>query len=162
MNNAVGLGEVESMLRLGIKVCMGNDGFSNAMWDEWRTCYLAHKLIHRDPRRMNGESVIEMGVYNNALLAQHFFPDRPGLGAVQQDAPADLILVDYEPITEMTTGNLPWQILFGFRDSMVTMTMVDGVVLMQDRQLTTIDEHKVAAEARKRSRDVWERYQKMF
>jgi len=162
MNNAVGLGDVESMLRLGIKVCMGNDGFSNAMWDEWRTCYLAHKLIHRDPRRMNGGSVIEMGVYNNALLAQHFFPDSPGLGTIQQDAPADLILVDYEPITEMTTGNLPWQILFGFRDSMVTMTMVDGKVLMQDRQLTTIDEKKISAEARKRSRDVWERYQNMF
>jgi len=162
MNNAVGLGDVESMLRLGIKVCMGNDGFSNAMWDEWRTCYLAHKLIHRDPRRMNGASVIEMGVYNNALLAQHFFPNTQGLGTIQPDAPADLILVDYEPITEMNAGNLPWQILFGFRDSMVTMTMVDGVVLMKDRQLTTIDEHKVSAEARKRSANVWERYQNQF
>ncbi len=162
MNNAVGLADVESMLRLGIKVCMGNDGFSNAMWDEWRTCYLAHKLIHRDPRRMNGGSVIEMGVYSNALLAQRFFPNTTGLGTIQQDAPADLILVDYEPITEMTPGNLPWQILFGFRDSMVTMTMVDGAVLMRDRQLTTIDEHKVIFEARKRSKDVWERYQKMF
>ncbi len=162
MNNAVGLADVESMLRLGIKVCLGNDGFSNAMWDEWRTCYLAHKLIHKDPRRMNGESVVEMGAYNNALLAQHFFPNTTGLGTIQEGAPADLILVDYEPVTEMTPGNLPWQILFGFRDSMVTMTMVDGKVLMKDRQLTTIDEHQISAEARKRSKEVWDRYQKMF
>lgn len=162
MNNAVGLADVESMLRLGIKVCLGNDGFSNAMWDEWRTCYLAHKLIHKDPRRMNGESVIEMGAYNNALLAQHFFPRTAGLGTIQEGAPADLILVDYEPVTEMTPGNLPWQILFGFRDSMVTMTMVDGKVLMKDRQLTTIDEHQISAEAKKRSKEVWDRYQKMF
>ena len=62
----------------------------------------------------------------------------------------------------MTPGNLPWQILFGFRDSMVTMTMVDGKVLMKDRELTTIDEHKISAEARKRSKEVWDRYQKMF
>ncbi len=162
MNNAVGLADVESMLRLGIKVCLGNDGFSNAMWDEWRTCYLAHKLIHKDPRRMNGESVVEMGAYNNALLAQHFFPNATGFGTIQEGAPADLILVDYEPVTEMTPGNLPWQILFGFRDSMVTMTMVDGKVLMKDRQLTTIDEHQISAEARKRSKEVWDRYQKMF
>ncbi|MRS05887.1 hydrolase, partial [bacterium] len=162
MNNAVGLADVESMLRLGIKVCMGNDGFSNAMWDEWRTCYLAHKLIHKDPRRMNGADVIELGAYNNALLAQHFFPNTIGLGTIQEGAPADLILVDYEPVTEMTPGNLPWQILFGFRDSMVTTTMVDGKVLMKDRQLTSIDEHKISAEARKRSKEVWDRYQKMF
>jgi len=70
--------------------------------------------------------------------------------------------VDYDPITEMTTGNLPWQILFGFRDSMVTMTMVAGKVLMLDRKLTEIDERQVFAEARERSKIVWKRYQEQF
>jgi hypothetical protein len=42
------------------------------------------------------------------------------------------------------------------------MTMVDGKVLMKDRQLTTIDEHMISEEARKRSKEVWNRYQKMF
>ncbi len=161
-NNAVGLADVESMLRLGIKVCMGNDGFSNAMWDEWRSCYLAHKLINKDPRRMGGDKVIEIAVYNNAQLAARFFPMAEGIGTIGEGATADLILVDYEPITEMTPGNLPWQILFGFRDSMVTMTMVSGKVLMVDRHLTKMDEHRVYAEARERSKLVWERYQKQF
>jgi cytosine/adenosine deaminase-related metal-dependent hydrolase len=40
MNNAVGMADIDSLLRMGIKVCIGNDGFSNAMWDEWRACYL--------------------------------------------------------------------------------------------------------------------------
>jgi putative selenium metabolism protein SsnA len=161
-NNAVGLADVESMLRLGVKVCMGNDGFSNAMWDEWRTCYLAHKLVNKDPRKMGGDKVIEMAVYNNASLSEQFFPNEAGIGTIQEGAPADLILVDYDPITEMNVDNLPWQILFGFRDSMVTMTMVAGKVLMVDRQLTEIDEHKMIANARERSRQVWERYQKQF
>lgn len=161
-NNAVGLVDVDSLLRLGIKVCMGNDGFSNAMWDEWRTAYLAHKLVKKDPRVMSGDMVIEVGVYNNALLARHFFPNAAGIGSIQPGAPADLILVDYQPITEMTTGNLPWQILFGFRDSMVTMTMVDGEILMKDRKLTQIDEKRVYSEARSRSKEVWKRYQNQF
>lgn len=44
MNNAVGLSQPEAMMRAGIKVCLGNDGFSNQMWEEWKTAYLAHKL----------------------------------------------------------------------------------------------------------------------
>ena len=54
MNNGVGAAPVESMLRTGIKVCLGNDGFSNAMWEEWKAAYFLHKLSSRDPRRMPG------------------------------------------------------------------------------------------------------------
>ena len=43
--------DIEGMLRLGIPVCLGNDGFSNNMWAEWKTAYLLHKEAHRDPRR---------------------------------------------------------------------------------------------------------------
>lgn len=162
MNNAVGMADVESLLRLGIKVCMGNDGFSNAMWDEWRSCYLAHKLWHRDPQRMNGSKVIEMGAYNNAEMASHFFPWNGKVGMIEEGAQADLILVDYTPFTEMNTGNLPWQILFGFRDSMVTSTMVAGKFLMKDRQLLTLDKEEIFRKAYNLSKDVWLRYQKQF
>ncbi|MCC6299163.1 MAG: amidohydrolase family protein, partial [Anaerolineales bacterium] len=31
MNNGVGVAQIESMIRAGIKICLGNDGFSNAM-----------------------------------------------------------------------------------------------------------------------------------
>ena len=36
---------VETMLGKGIKVCLGNDGFSNAMWEEWKAAYLVHKSL---------------------------------------------------------------------------------------------------------------------
>ncbi len=117
MNNAVGLADIDSMMRIGVKVCLGNDGFSNAMWDEYRTCYLAHKLWNNDPQRMNGADLAEIAFYNNADLASHFFSQNGKIGVIQEGAQADLILVDYNPFTEMNTGNLPWHIQFGFRDS---------------------------------------------
>lgn len=159
MNNAVGMGDVEGYLRLGIPVCIGNDGFSFTMWDEWRSCYLAHKLWKRDPRSMPGDRVIQMGIYNNARMASHFF--NANIGVITPGAKADLIFVDYQPITELTEDNLPWHILFGFRDSMVTMTMVNGKILMKDRQLL-LDEEKISAEAARLSREVWKRYTKQF
>jgi putative selenium metabolism protein SsnA len=161
MNNAVGLPAVEGMLRAGIKVCLGNDGFSNAMWEEWKAAYLGHKLIHRDPRRLSGTTVADMAIYNNAELAQLQLGSGP-LGVIQPGAEADLIFVDYHPFTALTDGNLPWHILFGFHESMITMTMVAGKVLMQDRQLTTLDEEKIAYEARKLSEKVWQRYSRQF
>ncbi|HJX41298.1 MAG TPA: putative aminohydrolase SsnA, partial [Anaerolineales bacterium] len=157
MNNAVGAAEVEAMLSAGLKVCLGNDGFSNAMWEEWKTAYLLHKVWHRDPRRMGGEAVIQMAVYHNAALAQVFFPGRP-LGVVAPGARADLILVEYHPFTPLSEGNLPWHMLFGFRDSLVTATIVGGRLLMRDRQLLTLDEAEISARARQLAPQVWKRY----
>lgn len=157
MNNGVGIGNVEAMLRAGVRVCLGNDGFSNAMWEEWKTAYLVHKLWNRDPRRMGGYDVTSMAVYNNARLAGMFFPADP-IGVIQPGAVADLILVDYHPYTDLNAGNLPWHIIFGFRDSMVTTTMVDGKILMKDRKLTTLDETEISALARERSVKAWEKF----
>ena len=162
MNNAVGVSAVESMLRAGIKVCIGNDGFSNTMWEEWKFTYLLHKVANLDPRRMNGMDVVQMGVYNNAALANMFFGGHGPIGILTEGAQADLIFVDYQPFTPLTAGNLPWQILFGFNESMVTTTIVAGNVLMQDRKLLTIDEAQVAAEAKKLAPHIWDVYNKQF
>ncbi|OQY20892.1 MAG: hydrolase [Anaerolineaceae bacterium 4572_32.1] len=157
MNNAVGVAPVETMLRGGIKVGMGNDGFSNNMWAEWKTAYLVHKLWHGDPRRAGGYDITQMAVANNAALGRVFWPDAP-LGELAPGAYADLILVDYHPFTELTAGNLPWHILFGFEASAVTSTMVAGKWLMRDRVLLTLDEAAIAAKARELSAAAWQRY----
>jgi putative selenium metabolism protein SsnA len=157
MNNAVGIAPVETMLRGGINVAMGNDGFSNNMWAEWKTTYLVHKLWHGDPRRMGGYDVMEMAVANNAALGRVFWPAAP-LGELSPGAYADLILVDYHPFTELTAGNLPWHILFGFEADAVTATMCAGKWLMRDRKLLTLDEAQIAAKARELSAETWQRY----
>jgi putative selenium metabolism protein SsnA len=157
MNNGVGAAPVEEFLRAGIKVGIGTDGFSHTMWEEWKTAYLLHKVWHRDPRRFSGIDAVRLGVYNNAALANIFFPEAP-LGKLVSGAFADLIFVDYHPHTPLTESNLPWQIIFGFHESMITTTIVAGKVLMRDRQLLTLDEESITARARQLAPQVWERY----
>lgn len=158
MNNGVGVAQIESMLRMGMKVCLGNDGFSNAMWEEWKMAYLLHKAHHRDPRRMGGNEVAQMAIYNNAALANQFFPSAP-IGQITQGAFADLIFVDYHPYTPVTDGNLPWHIIFGFQQSMVTTTIVAGKVLMKDRELLILNEEEIAARAREIAPRIWKKYE---
>lgn len=157
MNNAVGLPNVEGMLRAGVRVGLGNDGFSNAMWEEWKATYLSHKLHQRDPRAMGGGLVAQMAVENNAALVKELF-DGLEVGRIVPGACADLILVDYNPYTPLTAGNLPWHILFGFNESMITTTLCAGKLLMVNRQLTMIDEYEVSARALERAPQIWERY----
>lgn len=159
MNNGVGVAPIESMMRAGVRVCLGNDGFSNAMWEEWKAAYLLHKVHHRDPRRMGGYDVQQMAIYNNAALANVFFPSAT-IGQLLPGAFADIIFVDYHPNTPLTAGNLPWHFVFGVQQSMVTTTIVAGKVLMKDRELLTLDEEEIGAKAREIAPKVWERYQK--
>lgn len=158
MNNAVGIGDVPAMLRAGVRVCLGNDGFSNAMWEEWKAAYLVHKAWQGDPRCMPAVDVARMGIENNAALLAQFFP-RQVFGAVEPGAAADLIFVDYHPYTPLTPDNLPWHIIFGFHESMVTTTIVAGQVLMHNRQLSTLDEAEIAVKARELAPEIWARYQ---
>lgn len=158
MNNAVGAAQVESMLANGMKVCLGNDGFTFDMWSEWKAAYFLQKVIHHDPRRMGGYDVQEMAIYNNSKLAGQAFGYGDKFGTISVDSPADLILVDYKPFTDLNAGNIPWHIIFGFREAMITTTIVDGNVLMLDRKLTTMDEKAICAHSREKCPEVWGRF----
>jgi putative selenium metabolism protein SsnA len=160
MNNAVGLPEVEKMMSAGVKVGLGNDGFSNAMWEEWKAAYLSHKLIHLDPRRMPADLIARMAIYNNSELISDLF--KQSIGKITPGAQADLIIVDYKPFTDVNENNLPWHIVFGFHESMIHTTMVAGRVLMQDRKLLTLDEGKISSEALRLSKEVWASYKSKF
>jgi putative selenium metabolism protein SsnA len=160
MNNAVGVADVQAMLRGGIPVCLGNDGFSNDMFAEMKVADFLQKVSHSDPRYLGADKVIQMAVYNNRKLAGQFF-DRP-LGIIAPGAYADLILVDYYPTTPLLEGNLPWHILFGVSGGHVHSTIVHGQVLMKARTLLTMDEAEITARSRAVAVQTWERYWAKF
>ena len=157
MNNGVGAANIDGLLEQGMNLCLGNDGFSNNMWAEWKTAYLLHKVVNRDPRYANGMNIAKMAWDNNARLVENFFPNTT-IGEVSVGAKADLIFVDYHPFTPLTEGNFPWHLIFGFESSMVTSTMCDGKFLMRDRELLMLDEDEIAAEAMSLAPKVWESY----
>ena len=156
MNNAVGTADVPAMLRGGMPVLLGNDGFSNDMFVEMHTAYLLHKAWRADPRVATGNQIIDMAYRHNAQLAGQFFA--APLGQISPGAAADLILLDYCPTTPLTADNLPWHIIFGISGSHVTHTMVAGRWLMKERKLLTLDEAAITAQSRQVARATWERF----
>ncbi len=155
MNNAVGVADVTGMLKRGINVALGNDGFSNNMFTEMHVAYLLHKINQRDPRAMPGDMVAQIAFANNTKLAGIFWPQP--VGVLEPGAFADIILLDYYPYTPLTDGNFPWHIIFGVDGSQVTHTIVGGKLLMKDRELLTLDEEAIAAKATELAKGVWRR-----
>jgi cytosine/adenosine deaminase-related metal-dependent hydrolase len=146
------------MLKLGIPVGLGNDGFSNNMFTEMAVAYLAHKQASGDPRTLPAAQVIQMAWDHNARIARVFFPGLgPQFGLLAKGAPADLILVDYEPPTPLNADNLPWHVIFGIDGSTVDTTIVGGKVLMRNRELLTLDEAEIMAKARELAGKLWRR-----
>jgi len=155
MNNAVGTAPVEALLRHKVCVGLGNDGFSNDMFQEMKTAYLVHKLAQHNPQAMPADRVIEVAYANNGEIASLFFPHP--LGRLVPGAYADVILLDYVPPTPLTAENFPWHVVFGLDGSCVTHTICAGRLLMEERRLLTLDEEEIGARARERARIVWSR-----
>lgn len=156
MNNAVGAAAIPAMLRGGMTVCLGNDGFSNDMFAEMKAADRLQKVMSGDPRALGADKVMQMAVINNRELAASFF-QKP-LGVVAPGAYADLILLDYYPTTPLTADNLPWHILFGVSGGHVHSTICHGQVLMRDRELLSMDEVAVTARSRVAATQTWNRY----
>ena len=159
MNNAVGTAPVPALLRRGIGVGLGNDGFSNDMFQELKVAYLLPKQASGDPRTMPADDVLRLAVTNNAALAAAIFAaGTPSpFGTLAVGAHADVILLDYVPPTPLTAANFPWHLVFGIAGSHVDTTIVGGRVLMRGRQLLTLDEAAIAARARVLAQRLWAR-----
>lgn len=156
MNNAVGAANIPAMLRGGVTVGLGNDGFSNDMFAEMKVTDQLHKVSSGDPRTLGADKVLQMAVANNRILAESFFDKQ--VGTLVPGAYADLILLDYHPTTPLHSDNLPWHILFGISGGHVHSTVCHGKVLMRDRELLTLDEADIAARSRERAQSTWNRF----
>ena len=71
---------------------------------------------------------------------------------------ADLILVDYYPPTSFTSDNVWGHFLFGLVDADVDTTIIDGKVVMRNKQILHLEEAKIASASRACAEQVWGRF----
>jgi hypothetical protein len=80
-----------------------------------------------------------------------------GFGVIEPGAPADLILVDYQPATDLEADTLPDHLAACVGRAAVSGAMVAGEIVMDHGVLVTVDELEVAARARECARRVRQR-----
>ena len=158
MANGVGSADLRWMLKIGIPVGLGTDGWSSNMFAEMAAAFLLHKQASGDPRVLPAEQVVKTAWDHNALIARSYFPELgPHFGRLAVGAPADLILVDYDPPTPLTAENLPQHVVSALDGKSVDTTIVAGRLLMRDGELLSLDERGIMARARELASGLWER-----
>ncbi|MCL2816657.1 MAG: amidohydrolase family protein, partial [Oscillospiraceae bacterium] len=107
-----------------------------------------HKHVLCDPGAAWAE-VPRMLFHNNAAMASRRFGVKTGV--LEPGAAADIIIMDYDPLTPMTADNCDSHILFGMSGRSVVTTVINGVVRMKDRKLIGIDEKAVMTKCREQA-----------
>ena len=73
---------------------------------------------------------------------------------LKEGAAADVIVIDYDPLTPMNESNINGHLMFGVNGSMVQTTVCNGKVLMKDREVLVCDEAKVMADCRQAAKEL--------
>lgn len=154
MGNACGCPPTMELVHRGILTGLGTDGYTHDMMESFKVANVLHKHHLCDPNAAWSE-VPEMLFRNNAQIAERYFDTK--LGILKEGAGADVIIVDYDPLTPINAGNINGHLLFGVTGRDVVTTVANGTVLMKDRKMTQIDEEKVMADCRQAAGELADR-----
>lgn len=154
MGNACGCPPTMELVHRGILTGLGTDGYTHDMMESFKVANVLHKHHLCDPNAAWAE-VPQMLFENNAKIAGRYF--KPELGVLKEGAAADVIIVDYDPLTPLNAGNINGHLVFGVTGHDVVTTVANGKVLMKDRRLTQIDEAKVMADCRQAAAELADR-----
>jgi putative selenium metabolism protein SsnA len=148
MNNRVGHAPVARFDRL----VLGTDGIDGDMFAESKAAYW--RARESDPG-IAPQWVLDR-MAESARFAGKAFGE-PLLGRIEQGAPADLVVLEYDPPTPLTGENLAGHWLFGLSGRRVRDVVVNGEVVVQDRRLTRVDQEEILARSREFSERLWRR-----
>ncbi|MBN1050961.1 putative aminohydrolase SsnA [Clostridium botulinum] len=152
MGNAVGCAPVMEMMKNEVVVGLGTDGYTSDMFESMKV----ENIIHKHNLCNSNVGFVEtnrMLFENNRNIAGKYFT-KP-LGILKEGAYADLIIVDYNPLTPMNENNLNGHIMFGMSGRGVDTTIINGKVVMKNRKIITVNEDKIFKESRKISGEFW-------
>ena len=147
MKLASGVARIPDMLELGVPIGLAVDGSASndgsSLMEELRVAYLLHRL-HTSAKAPSGYQVLKMATRGSARLL-----GRDDIGQLTAGKCADFFLVDSRRLELVGGEYSPADVLatVGLRGP-VDYTVVNGKITVKDGHLVTIDEDRIAAEAR--------------
>ncbi len=140
-----GIARVPEMMDMGINVCLGTDGAASNnnlnMFEEMNIAAILHKGVAMNPQLMKAQEVLKMGTVNGARAIG--FDDT---GILSEGMKADIILVDTDKPHFYPKNDPMAMMVYSAQASDVDTVIVNGKVLMKNRQFTHIDEEKIKFE----------------
>jgi 5-methylthioadenosine/S-adenosylhomocysteine deaminase len=143
-----GIARVPDMLRAGVTVGLGTDGAASNndlnMWGEMRTAALIQKGISFNPTSLPASQAFRMATIEGAkaLGLDHL------IGSLEVGKRADIAIVDFQRTHLIPFYDYYSHLVYAVDRSDVRDVIINGQVVMRDRELTTIDDIAVLDQAR--------------
>ncbi len=156
---ASGFAPISKMLELGLNVGIGTDGPASNndldMFEEVRLTAFLAKTVSNDPTSLPAPQALAMATRIGAQ-AMHIGDIT---GSLVPGKRADLILIDINPLHnsprfERNPNGAYAQIVYAGKSTDVTDVMVNGRWLMRERQLLTLNETELLAQAAEYARKI--------
>ncbi|CAG22673.1 putative cytosine deaminase [Photobacterium profundum SS9] len=147
IKSAKGVAPVIKMQEQGIRVGLGTDGPMSgntlSTIDEFNQVAKVHKLVNHDRAAMPPLNVIEMATIG-AARALHM---EDTIGSLENGKLADIIVIDTKAPNMVPVYNPYSALVYSAYATNVKHTIVDGKLLMEDRNMLTVDETAIRKEA---------------
>jgi 5-methylthioadenosine/S-adenosylhomocysteine deaminase len=154
---ASGAARIPEMRERGIQIALATDGpgsnNNQDMLETLKTTALLQKVSRLDAMALYPEDVIWMACRGGA--AAYGEPDR--IGSIEVGKKADLILVDLNTPLAMPVHKIPSAIVYNLSARDMDTMIVDGKMIMKDKEILIIDEEALLEEARKTCKDLFKR-----
>lgn len=141
-----GVAPIAEMLQKGVEIGIGTDSVASNntldMIEEMRMAAFIHKGIAEDPILIPAEVAIKMATKNGAQLLEH---DKTG--EIKTGYKADFMIIDSHGAHMQPASNRDSHIVYAAKSSDITDVYVDGLPLMRNKELLTLDEEKIKFEA---------------
>ncbi|AST97707.1 amidohydrolase [Shouchella clausii] len=146
-----GIAQVASMQKHGIVVSLGTDSVAsnNALdvFEEMRTAVLLQRGINEQADIVTTWEGLSMATSNGAKALRF-----ANLGTIEVGQQADFIMLNPEQAHLHPSSQAVSHLVFAAKGSDVTDVYVQGVPLMKDKQLLTLDKERILKEANEQFR----------
>jgi 5-methylthioadenosine/S-adenosylhomocysteine deaminase len=147
MKTAAGVSPVARMLEAGVRVGLGTDGAASNndldMWEEMRIAAFLQKVSRMDPEVLPAKTVLNMATLGGAEAIGL----GSSIGSLEVGKRADIIQVSFDDVHFQPTYDVISHLVYVADEQDVISVVVDGKILMQDRQMLSIDTARLKQEA---------------
>ena len=148
MKTAAGVMPIVEMLAAGEAIGLATDGAASNnnldMFEEMDLAAKLQKLARMDSRALPAEQVVALATITGAR-ALHL---EKQIGSLEPGKKADLILVDTSAPHATPMYNVYSQLVYALKANDVRTVIIGGKIVMEDRQMLTLNESEILAKAR--------------